>query len=1208
MLRPYLNSSGEQLKQAVEDHKDNLVVLNDILAELQFRSTPKMKALRTALAEKVNGMTKGAGTAKPSPPTKPPQKPAPKQHETDIRQDSLPGIADIVTPPAAQKTPVSPATPEPEPATKAESAARPKPTGGAACAKDEEEPPRVRRMGRMRKPGKLTDVPQKRQFELKTNFALEFKKDAAVIERYEACLKGLIAEMRRQKTAYKQIVLEDGIRMQLDGKEIGYQFPYNEDEALFEGAAVLIMIGGSQSDGRIVSFMGKQIIISLKDDFGSRISACIVKIDNTAMLEALRVRLEKISKGEAGTFNSKLAEDVISNSGDELPPAFVSDDYMKDLNSCQKDAITKIVGNEIFYLWGPPGTGKTQALSCLCHALIDCQKRILLCSNTNQAVDQVLLKLCRLFKKLKHSALEEGQIIRVGQISHSELKSDWSNHITVDGIVERKSQALIERKDVLEEQIDQINARVSRATEHMKLFMLLDGLIANGERADALLKKIHTEFGALSEKKRALEDKLQLLHEEKATIQSAGTLKRVFLRSLGAVGKDIKANEGALLARARELADSGRTLVDAKARAAEIGIAISQKRPKVSGIDRKQVERDLERAEELKRPISDEIADINKQLVDLRKSILERALIVGATVTKAYLSPQQFSSFDVVIVDEASMVMLPALFNAAGLAKEKVVISGDFRQLSPIVQTNEKVIQETIGSDVFRACQIDKKMLKDSVCKRVAMLKEQYRMDDPICRLISGSMYGARLQTAAGRPTSLSRPPSPFNGTLTIVDTSPIWPFVNRDPFKSRYNLMNALAIRNLCRFFGVSDQLVCNEDGRAVGRVGICTPYAAQAKVLQRVLDGIGLKDLVEAGTVHRYQGDEKALMILDIPDSHGEPRAGIFLEADHPDDPGAMLFNVAVSRARDHLIVFVNLAYLDKKLPSHAVLRGILSDMQERGTVIDVLDVLAMYPVMDDLRHLGRPFNLDVDAEKFGLFNQKNFDQVCNVDIELAKKSVVIYSGFITEQRVAAYEALFRQKKAEGVSVRCVTRPPKNNGSIPVEQGKAALDGLERLGCIVDTRGEIHEKVVIVDDEILWHGSLNALSHTNRTDEVMTRLEGKAICLQMSSFLSLDRGLKPDEAKGHASRSENPRCPLCGSRAAYRKGKFGPYWDCEECDWKDSFDKPHKKKRPASTSDVPPPSCDKCGKPMVLRSGRFGDFYGCTGYPGCDHKAKAA
>ena len=419
---------------------------------------------------------------------------------------------------------------------------------------------------------------------------------------------------------------------------------------------------------------------------------------------------------------------------------------------------------------------------------------------------------------------------------------------------------------------------------------------------------------------------------------------------------------------------------------------------------------------------------------------------------------------------------------------------------------------------------------------------------------------------------------------------------------------MNALAIRNLCRFLGVSDQLVHNKDGRDICRVGICTPYAAQAKVLQRVLDGVGLKELVETGTVHRYQGDEKAVIILDIPDSHGEPRAGMFLEADHPDDSGAMLFNVAVSRAKDNLVVFANLAYLDEKLPSHAILRGILSDMQERGTVVDVLDVLAMYPVMEDLRRLGRPFSLDIDAEKFGLFNQANFDQVSNVDIEQAKKSVVIYSGFITEQRVASYEALFRQKRYEGVSVRCITRPPKNNGSIPPEQGKAALDGLERLGCIVDTRGEIHEKVVIIDDEILAHGSLNALCRTSRTDEVMTRLEGKAICLQMSSFLALDRGLKPENADGHAARSENPRCPTCGSRTAYRKGKFGPYWDCEDCDWKDNFDKSSKKRKPSSTSDAPPPICEKCGRPMALRAGRFGDFYGCTGYPKCEHKAKVA
>ncbi|HEX2768985.1 MAG TPA: topoisomerase DNA-binding C4 zinc finger domain-containing protein [Geobacteraceae bacterium] len=318
-------------------------------------------------------------------------------------------------------------------------------------------------------------------------------------------------------------------------------------------------------------------------------------------------------------------------------------------------------------------------------------------------------------------------------------------------------------------------------------------------------------------------------------------------------------------------------------------------------------------------------------------------------------------------------------------------------------------------------------------------------------------------------------------------------------------------------------------------------------------------------------------------------------------------MLFNVAVSRAKDNLIVFANLSYLDQKLPGHAMLRGILADMQDRGPVVDVLDVLAMYPIMEDLRRLGRPFSLSPDAEKFGLFDQNSFDQVCMVDFERSKKSIAIYSGFVTEQRVATYESMFRQKRSEGVSIRCVTRPPKHNGSIPVEQGKAALDGLERLGCVVDTRGEIHEKVVIIDDEILWHGSLNALSHTNRTDEVMTRLEGKAICLQMSAFLALDRSVKPDTAEGVSSKAENPRCPECGARTSYCKGRFGPYWCCEECDWKQNFDKPFRKKSAGSiTSDVPPPTCDKCGLPMKLRSGRFGDFYGCTGYPGCKNKAK--
>ncbi len=675
------------------------------------------------------------------------------------------------------------------------------------------------------------------------------------------------------------------------------------------------------------------------------------------------------------------------------------------------------------------------------------------------------------------------------------------------------------------------------------------------------------------------------------------------MRSLEAIEKDIRLASTAFLTIDKQVDSSEQKLRDLKERLSVIDTSIHQARQAVAGVDRKQIERQLEQAEEQKRPLIEEISDINKQLDDIRKSIMDRARIVGATVTKAYLSPQLFSAFDVVIVDEASMVMLPALFNAAGLAKEKVVISGDFRQLAPIVQTEQKAIFEAVGGDVFRSSK--NATMKEQHNKRLVMLKEQYRMDDQICRLISSRMYQCNLQTATGYVPAGARPPHPFDGSLTIVDTSPIWPFVNRDPFNSRYNLMNALAVRNLCRFLGSCNYLInTKSNGDTEYRVGVCTPYAAQSKVLQRILKGSDLNDTVTAGTVHRYQGDEKHVMIMDIPDSHGERRAGIFLDADDVDDSGAMLFNVAVSRAKGHLIVFANLAYLDQKLPGYAILRHILSEMQDRGRVVDVRDVLAMYPITEDLRRLGRPFNLSPDAEKTGLFNQHDFEQVCMADLDRAQKGIAIFSGFVTEQRVAAYEALFRRKKAEGVAIRCVTRPPKNNGSIPVEQGKAALDGLEHMGCVVDTRGEIHEKVVVIDDAIVWFGSLNPLSHTARTDEVMARIEGKDLALQISIFMALDHGVRPDTAEGISTRAENPRCPICGARTSYRKGPYGPYWDCEECDWRERFDRPRWQRKSSGQQKGEPSQCNKCGEPMTLRSSRHGEFYGCTAYPACKNK----
>jgi hypothetical protein len=341
--------------------------------------------------------------------------------------------------------------------------------------------------------------------------------------------------------------------------------------------------------------------------------------------------------------------------------------------------------------------------------------------------------------------------------------------------------------------------------------------------------------------------------------------------------------------------------------------------------------------------------------------------------------------------------------------------------------------------------------------------------------------------------------------------------------------------------------------------------------------------------------------MMVIDIPDGLGEPRPGWWHDAEQPNEDGARLFNVAISRSKHHLVFVANVDYLDKKLPAQSILRGMLSYAQAMGRTIDVRDVLVYYPIIDELRRYGRPIDLEPNTLRTGLYNQHDFDKVCLPDLSGAEHGILIFSGFVTPQRIRTYEAILRTKIAEGVSVRCVARPPHNNGSIPYHDGRAALDALERMGCIVDTRRDTHEKIVIIDGEILWFGSLNPLSHTAQTGEVMARLVSRDLAQQMAAFIAIKPSKATERYANLAMVKENPICAHCNGRTYYvAKARHGPHWRCEDqsCGWIESAG---AKKRTSKLNGADAPQCPKCGESMVPRTGQFGDFYGCSNYPEC-------
>ncbi len=1178
MARPYLNLSGQELLGLFENNGADRKALRALSAELAHRNTPKMRKLRVDV-EAALAACAAPASSRPSP-AAPAAKPA---------QAELP-LDDTLT--IGKRPPAKPSGDETS-GGPARMRRREERSGG-----EEMDELRAGSLGTIRPCGRLSDVPCRWTFPETRDYELEIPPDAPRIVRYAAALRALIKDMRRRGSGMRTLALEGGEAVVLDGRERGYRFPFDGDANLFEGAKVGLVVVGCHAEGRVVAISSRTLTVTVTEDFGPFIAACLLKVDNTAMLEALADRLEKISKGEQ-PLNLALAEDVLTNAGDERAPGSVAANLPNEresLNGKQRDAVGRVLTNAVTYLWGPPGTGKTSALSVANQLLLEAGKRILICSNTNQAVDQVLLKLCRTLGT-RHPTIAEGKAVRIGQIQHEELKNEYSEYVTLDGIVGRKSAELKQRKDALENDIARIRQLTETAHRIVERFRALDEMdraLGDLKARNAAQRAAHSEA---ADDARAAGAKLAELRRELEDRTNAGTLRRLLLRSEDAIRADtVRAQRQKEEADRREqeqrlaLGVFAEPLAKAEADRRDMAAALEI-------ADRAAAQKQVDEADERIHPLSLEVAEINRKLEAMENTVLAEARIVGGTVAKSCLSPQKFANFDIVIIDEASMVMLPAILYVSGLAKEKVIVSGDFRQLSPIIPTEQAAILDEIGADVFHAAGIAEAFEEGRSLKRTAMLEEQHRMSSGICGLISPRMYRNRLSTAEGRKRrTYPVLPPPFDSELVIVDTSPIQPFVNRHG-SSRFNLMNALVVRNLSRFF--RDAGFATE----ANRFGICTPFAAQKELLQRVLKGFGLDERhIGAGTVHRYQGDEKIAMVIDIPDSLGERNVGMFAQAEHPDDGGAKLFNVAVSRAKAHLIFIANLDYLDRKLPGNAFLREILHAAQTRGRVVDVRDILAMWPIADDLRRLGRPFSLDPETLRSGLFRETDFDAVCGADIEAATRSVAVFSGFVTPQRVAVYEPLFRRKIAKGVAIRCVTRPPKRNGSIQEDQGREALNALEAMGCVVDTRWDIHEKVVIVDDEIVWFGSLNPLSHTHRTDEMMARFAARPAALQLAAFMAVGGNIRADKAEGVSVTPENPRCPECGSRTTYRSGTHGPYWQCEDaCGWTESVGKPRRPAAPKSDLPEKGPSCPECGKPTALRSGQFGDFYGCEQYPAC-------
>jgi hypothetical protein len=112
--------------------------------------------------------------------------------------------------------------------------------------------------------------------------------------------------------------------------------------------------------------------------------------------------------------------------------------------------------------------------------------------------------------------------------------------------------------------------------------------------------------------------------------------------------------------------------------------------------------------------------------------------------------------------------------------------------------------------------------------------------------------------------------------------------------------------------------------------------------------------------------------------------------------------------------------------------------------------------------------------------------------------------------------------------------------------EDAQELIDSLRASGCTVELRSRMHEKLAMIDERVLWHGSLNILSHRDTT-ESMLRLLGTNTCDVISKAVSPPLGGLVGADMDISDLQPHP-CPVpgCGGTMYARAGRFGPFFGC--------------------------------------------------------------
>lgn len=544
-----------------------------------------------------------------------------------------------------------------------------------------------------------------------------------------------------------------------------------------------------------------------------------------------------------------------------------------------------------------------------------------------------------------------------------------------------------------------------------------------------------------------------------------------------------------------------------------------------------------------------EIDELNNALAVIEREIILKAKVICTTLTKAYLSDTiQERRFDTVILDEASMASIPALWAATLMSDNNVVIVGDFRQLPPIVLSNNALAKKWIGSDIFERSGVKEQYDQKCAPEYFIPLYMQYRMHPDIAD-VANRYYGGVLETPIYN--NRSQESLEFNNwyynqfeeksPIILVNTEGLnaWvTSVSKGSQSSRLNFLSATLSVN------IAEQMLSKfllDNVTKDNKILIISPYRPHAKLVDLLIkDTHSIEDIVRSGTVHSFQGSEADVVILDLVVDEPHFRVNLFINTPEIREQMRRLFNVSITRAKFKLIIIGDFKYcLSKGKNSELgdLLRFLLDDRK-----FPVIDAVNLVPNLHDKSLKAQDIAiggvLESTTERL-IVTQELFYKYLFSDLKSAKYEITIYSPFITSSRLAYILPQLQAAVERGVMVYIITKTlqERNENELPVYRDLEKT--LSIVGANVIHKLRMHEKLVFIDENIVWTGSLNPLSFSS-TQEIMERRQNREVHKHYRDALRLTELI---ECVG----KPESKCPICSSEMIAVEGSNEPYfWKC--------------------------------------------------------------